>query len=156
MHLSNRLSVCLTRVIWWLLNLTHDSSPVPGTFFATHSIMTQLASTITAFTWTWQYPGQLDIYTDISNSIFRGAWSRAPSLGTSETDTLLKMGFQTYVFYSKVPSKCRKCRFRDPNFKTFSGGACPRTPLQLCRHYGLRLTKILATPLILLYTFVGQ
>ena len=28
-----------------------------------------------------------------------------------------------------------------------SGGACPRTPLQLCRHYGLPLIKILATPL---------
>ena len=32
-------------------------------------------------------------------------------------DTLLKMGFQTYIFCSKVPSKGRKCRFRDPNFK---------------------------------------
>ena len=47
----------------------------------------------------------------------------------------------------KVPSKCRKCRFRDPNFKKIFGGACPQTPLQLCRHYGLPLTKILATPL---------
>ena len=41
---------------------------------------------------------------------------------------------------------CRKCRFRDPKFKIFPGGM-PRTPLQLCRHYGLPLTKILATPL---------
>ena len=57
------------------------------------------------------------------------------------------MGFQTYIFCSKVPSKCRKCRFRDRNFKKCPGGACPRTPLQLCRHYGLPLTKILATPL---------
>ena len=39
-----------------------------------------------------------------------------------------------------MPSKCRKCRFRDPNFKKLD-------PLQLCRHYGLPLTKILATPL---------
>ena len=45
-----------------------------------------------------------------------------------------------------MPSKCRKCRFRDPNFKTFPGGM-PPDPLQLCRHYGLPLTKILATPL---------
>ena len=36
-----------------------------------------------------------------------------PPLGTSETDTLFKMGFQTYIFCSKVPSKCRKCHFRD-------------------------------------------
>ena len=97
-----------------------------------------------------------------------------PPLGKSENifwrDTLLKMGFQTYIFCSKcrkcrfrdpnfkmgfqtnifcakVPSKCRKCRFRDPNFKKIFGGACPQTPLQLCRHYGLPLTKILATPL---------
>ena len=42
-----------------------------------------------------------------------------------------------------MPSKCRKCRFRNPNFKK-----CPPTPLQLCRHYGLPLTKILATPLM--------
>ena len=49
-------------------------------------------------------------------------------LGTSETDTLLKMGFQTYIFCSKVPSKCRKCRFRQPNFKIFSGGMPPDPP----------------------------
>ena len=62
-------------------------------------------------------------------------------------DPNFKMGFQTNIFCSKVPSKCRKCRFRDPNFKKFPGGACLRTPLQLCRHYGLPLTKILATSL---------
>ena len=45
--------------------------------------------------------------------------AKAP-LGTCETDTLLKMGFQTYIlFCSKVPSECRKCRFRDQNFKIF-------------------------------------
>ena len=43
--------------------------------------------------------------------------AHALPLGTSETDILLKMGFQTYIFCSKVPSKCRKCHFRDPNFK---------------------------------------
>ena len=40
-------------------------------------------------------------------------------------DPNLKMGFQIYIFCSKVPSKCRKCRFRDPNFKHFSGGNAP-------------------------------
>ena len=33
-------------------------------------------------------------------------------------------GFQTYIFCSEVPSKCRKCRFRDP----FPGGGLPRPP----------------------------
>ena len=69
-----------------------------------------------------------------------------PPTPPTPSDTLLKMGFQTYIFCSNVPSKCRKCRFRDPKFKIFPGGM-PRTPLQLCRHYGLPLTKILATPL---------
>ena len=66
----------------------------------------------------------------IHSSVFRGRGMRPwPPLGTSETDKLLKMGFQIYIFCSKVPSKCRKCRFRDP--------------------HGLLLTKILATPLII-------
>ena len=92
------------------------------------------------------------------------------------------MRFQTYIFCSKVSSKCMKCRFRDLNFKMgfqtyiFCSKAhalkmqempsqrpkfqnVSRDPLQLCRHYGLPLTKILATPLydniekILLLTF---
>ena len=38
--------------------------------------------------------------------------------------------------------------FQRPKFQNIcGGGACPRTPLKLCRHYGLPLTKILATPL---------
>ena len=45
--------------------------------------------------------------------------AHALPLGTSETDILLKTGFQTYIFCSKVPSKCRKFHFRDPNFKKF-------------------------------------
>ena len=52
-----------------------------------------------------------------------------PPLGKSENiywrDTLLKMGFQTNIFCSKVSPKCRKCRFRDPNLKTSSGGHAP-------------------------------
>ena len=44
-------------------------------------------------------------------------------------DTLLKVGFQTYIFCSKVPSKCMKCSFRDPNFKNFPVGRhVPGTP----------------------------
>ena len=62
-----------------------------------------------------------------------GAMRPCPSPpGKSENifwrDTLFKMGFQTYIFCSKVPSKCRKCRFRDPNFKIFSGGHAPGPP----------------------------
>ena len=100
----------------------------------------------------------------------------------------LKIGFQTYIFCLKVHSKCRKCRFRDPKFQNgisklyillksalkmqempfqrpkfqkISGGAwSPRTPLKLCRHYGLPLTKILATPLVkrgsIIQTFILQ
>ena len=41
-------------------------------------------------------------------------------------DPNFKMGFQTYIFWSEVPSKCRKCRFRDPNFKKFQGRLAPR------------------------------
>ena len=41
---------------------------------------------------------------------------------------------KTYIFCSKVPSKCRKCRFKDPNFNCVVIMASP-------------LTKILATPL---------
>ena len=38
--------------------------------------------------------------------------------------------------------------FQRPKIQKIFGGACPRTPQQLCRHYGLPLTKILATLLI--------
>ena len=56
-------------------------------------------------------------------------------------------GISNIYICSKVPTKSRKCRFRDPNFKNIFGVACPRPTLQLYRHYGLPLTKILATPL---------
>ena len=32
--------------------------------------------------------------------------------------------------------------------ENFGGGGCSQTTLKLCRHYGLPLTKILATPLV--------
>ena len=57
------------------------------------------------------------VYCRYSTACGHAASSLPFPLGTSETDTLLKMGFQTFIFCSKVPSKCRKCRFRDPNFK---------------------------------------
>ena len=69
-----------------------------------------------------------------TSSVFRGVWHAAvhptpPPLRNVRTifwrDTLLKMGFQTYIFGSNVPSKCRKCRFRDPKFKKFPGGHAP-------------------------------
>ena len=57
-----------------------------------------------------------------------GGMPSPPPFGNSENiflrDALLKMGFQTYIFCSK----CRKCRFRDPNFKKFTGGNAPGPP----------------------------
>ena len=43
--------------------------------------------------------------------------------------TQLKMWFKTFIFCLK----CRKCRFRDPNFKKFPGVIGPPS-LQMCRH----------------------
>ena len=40
----------------------------------------------------------------------------------------VKNGFQTYVFCSKVSSKCWICRFRDPNSKECPGGHAPGPP----------------------------
>ena len=36
--------------------------------------------------------------------------------------------FKTVIFCSKVPSKCRKCHFRDPKFKNVPGGMPPDPP----------------------------
>ena len=70
-------------------------------------------------------------------------------------DLNFKMGFQTYIFCSKAHAlKMQEMPSQRPKFQNVS-----RDPLQLCRHYGLPLTKILATPLydniekILLLTF---
>ena len=57
------------------------------------------------------------------------------------------MGFQTYIFCSKVPSKCRKCCYRDQNFKKFRG-SMPPDPPTIVSSLWPPLTKILATPLI--------
>ena len=47
----------------------------------------------------------------------------------------------------KSALKMQEMPFQRPKFQKISEGACPRTPRKLCRHYGLPLTKILATPL---------
>ena len=69
-----------------------------------------------------------------------------------------------FSFCSKVPSECRKCHFRDTNFKHFPRGDCPRTPrwtrLTLYvypawgRHIRLspRVVNRLATPLLIVNT----
>ena len=46
------------------------------------------------------------------------------------------MWFETFRFCSKVSSKCRKCHFREPNFKYFLGGM-PPNPVEICRDFGL-------------------
>ena len=53
------------------------------------------------------------------------------------------MWLKTLILCSKVPSKCRKCHFRDPKFKKFSGEHAPGPPYN-CRQYGLPPNKILA------------
>ena len=57
------------------------------------------------------------------------------------------MGFQTYIFCKEVPSKYRKCRFRDPNFTIFLGGGMPPDPPTIVSSLWPPLTKILAKPL---------
>ena len=48
------------------------------------------------------------------------------------------MGFQTFIFCSKVSSKCGKCCFRDPKFKIIPGGTSPRTPRNVSSHLACR------------------
>ena len=52
------------------------------------------------------------------------------------------MLFKTFIFCSKVPSKCGKCRFRDPKFKIFPGGhapGAPYLPIEMCCHFTVRV-----------------
>ena len=44
--------------------------------------------------------------------------------------------------------KMQEMPFQRPKFQNNFLGAYPRTALKLCRHYGIPLTKILATPLV--------
>ena len=52
-----------------------------------------------------------------------------------------------YILLTSV-LKMQEMPFQTPKFQKIFGGPCPQTPLELCRHYGLPLTKILATPLV--------
>ena len=54
----------------------------------------------------------------------------------------------------KSALKMQEMPFQGPKFQKISVGARPRTPLELCRHYGLPLTKILSTPLFLAKVFL--
>ena len=56
---------------------------------------------------------------------------------------------KTYILL-KSALKMQEMPFQRPKFQKISGGECPRTSLQLCRHYGHPLTKILATPLLVI------
>ena len=56
-------------------------------------------------------------------------------------------GVSNLYILLKSALKMQEMPFQRPKFQKISGGACPRTPLKLCRHFGLPLTKILATPL---------
>ena len=59
----------------------------------------------------------------------------------------VKNGISNLYILLKCALKMQEMPFQRPKIKKISGGACPWTPLQLCRHYGLPLTKVLATVL---------
>ena len=59
----------------------------------------------------------------------------------------VKNGISNLYILLKSALKMQEMPFQRPKFQKLPGGM-PRTPLQLCRHYGLPLTKILATPLV--------
>ena len=59
----------------------------------------------------------------------------------------VKNGISNLYILLKSVLEMQEMPFQRPKFQTISEGACPRIPLQLCRHYVLPLTKILATPL---------
>ena len=56
-------------------------------------------------------------------------------------------GISNLYILLKSALKMQEMPFQRPKFQNISGGACHWTPLQLCHHYGLPLTKILAMPL---------
>ena len=63
-------------------------------------------------------------------------------------DTLLNVllnGISNLYILLKSALKMQVMPFQRPKFQNISGEACPQTPRELCRHYGLPLTKILAT-----------
>ena len=81
-----------------------------------------------------------------------GAMRRCPPPPSESPNNFLtrytvKNGISNLYILLKSTLKMQEMPFQRPKFQKIFGGACPRTPLQLCRHYGLPLTKILATPL---------
>ena len=59
----------------------------------------------------------------------------------------VRNGISNLYILPKSALKIQEMPFQRPKFQKFSGG---RTPIELYRHYGLPLTKILATPLIVI------
>ena len=68
----------------------------------------------------------------------------------------VKNGISNLYILLKSALKMQEMLFQRPKFQNISMGACPRTPLQLCRHYGLPLTKILVMPLALGYILISK
>ena len=58
----------------------------------------------------------------------------------------VKNGISNLYILLKSALKMQEMPFQRPKFQNISEEAYPRTPYN-CRHYGLPLTKILATPL---------
>ena len=82
----------------------------------------------------------------------------SPPLGTSENcfdeTNCQKWDFKPIYFAPVCPQNAGNAVSETQNSKIIFGGgergeACSRTTLQFCRHYGLPVTKILATPLLL-------
>ena len=61
------------------------------------------------------------------------------------TRNAVKNGISNLSILLKSALKIQEMPFQRPKFQILF--KCPRTHLELCRHYGLPLTKILATPL---------
>ena len=59
----------------------------------------------------------------------------------------VKNGISNLYILLKSALKMQEILFQRPKFQNISGGACPRTSLELRRHYSHPLTKILPTPL---------
>ena len=87
----------------------------------------------------------------VCSSVFRGGGMRRWSPpGRSEkvlTRYTVKNGISNLYILLRSALKMQEMPFQRP----ISGGGLAPAPLQLCRHYGLPLTKILATPLGVLY-----
>ena len=101
-------------------------------------------------------------YTEaISSSVFRGGHAAMPPPRKVRKHFLtrytVKNGISNLYILLKSALKMQEMPFQRPKFQKIFGGTCPRTPLKLCRHYGLPLTKILATPLaISIYPSIHQ